>query len=74
MLWDMKLKPPKEKAVTREFEVFEGTVGVVGEDRFGRFDVEAVLTRCRCICKLFASAFSCVRTKLARLCEDANQY
>jgi hypothetical protein len=58
MLWDMKLKPPNENAVTRELEVFEGVVGVVGEDRLVKLVVDAFLARCRCICKLFASAFS----------------
>jgi hypothetical protein len=71
MLWDMKLKPPKEKAVTRELEVFEGDVGVWGEDRLV---ADAFLARCRWSCKLFASAFSCVRMKLAKLCAEVSQY
>jgi hypothetical protein len=69
----MKLKPPNEKAVTRELEVLEGVVGVVGEARLGRLVVDAFFARCRCICRLFASAFSWVRTKLARLYELASQ-
>lgn len=73
MLWDIKLKPPNEKAVTRELEVLEDRVGVVGDDRLATLVVEAFLARCRCIWRLFASALSCVRTKLARLCEGRDQ-
>lgn len=51
----------------RELEEFEEVVGVVGEERLVKLDVDAFFARCRCICKLFASAFSWVRTKLARL-------
>lgn len=52
----------------RELEVDEGTVGVVGELRLVKLAVEAFLARCLCIWRLFARAFSWVRTKLAKLC------
>ena len=66
--------PPKEKAVRRELDTFEGVAGVVGEDGPARLVADAIFARCRCICRLFASAFSCVRMKLARLCGEMHQY
>jgi hypothetical protein len=63
----MNLNPPREKEDARELEGIEGVVGVVGEARLVTLAFTVLLERCRCICRLFASALSCVRTKLARL-------
>ena len=63
MLWDLKLRPAKEKAVASELdEVFDGVVcpGVL-VDRLVLEEIADGCLRCTDSCKLFANAFSCWR-------------
>jgi hypothetical protein len=70
-LWDAKFSDPRDKAVAKALEVDADVEGRSGREGV---DCEAVIVDilwlgpcrgCLRICKALASAFSCVRTKIA---------
>lgn len=71
MLWDVKLRAPKDKAAAIVLEVEEdveglsGTVGDIGTETEPTLCEGPWRAGCRRNCRAFAKAFSWVRTKLA---------
>lgn len=79
-LWDVKLRVPSERAAARVLDVeaeVAGRSGMDGEDGIATGETEDTLWEdpwrgvfCLRNCSAFASAFSCVRTKLASCCPN----
>ena len=67
MFCELKLRLPKERAAARELDVLDEDAVDIGDEVPGIFVVDELLGFCLRICSAFASAFSCVRMKLAKL-------